>query len=253
MNRLFLVDGDRWDAFHPLIINPGGEGVGAQHIGRCLWLATDDLMPPWQPATKWVVKMVGDQLAGHSDTLSFSISRENGRFFVGPGSDVSEAVKEATACAVLGWTILEGGVLLHSSAVGFAGAAHLFPGPSGVGKTTTARWAASQGATALATDQTALLPDPASQGWLAAGDEGSGVLLPLSRISLLGRGEVTQRRPLGRGEALAALMSNVILWPGADALHELVLGRVLALVQALEVSRLDVDLATRTPALVLHE
>lgn len=107
-----------------------------------------------------------------------------------------------------------GGALLHSAGVVSGGAACLFFGRSGAGKTTVCRLAREQGRELLSDDLNALrlrqgratvLPVPFAGDFAAAAPCCCG--LPLDRLLRLEKGGVHRLRPLGRSAALAALVT----------------------------------------------
>jgi hypothetical protein len=82
------------------------------------------------------------------------------------GATIRLACSESVMAAELGLraafqlaTVRQGGVLLHSSGVVFAGRAVVAVGPSGAGKSTFARWMRQAGGEVLSDEVLALLPD----------------------------------------------------------------------------------------------
>lgn len=157
-----------------------------------------------------------------------------------------DVLNHAVAACGLAWSMLAGGVLLHSSSVHLGRGVHLFAGPSGIGKTTLATWAAGAGAMLRSVDQTLVIPD-GSGGWNAvSADSGERVSEPLARILVIRRGAPTRLHPLAPARGLKALLPNIILWPGAESLYGTLLDRAQQLVSCVPLAMLEVDLGTLT-------
>lgn len=155
-----------------------------------------------------------------------------------------DTLNHALSSCGLAWSLLSGGLLIHSSSVRQGQGVHLFAGPSGIGKTTLATWAASKGAHLRSVDQTLVKPDGCG-GWLAvSADSGERVAEPLQRIVVIDRGARTVRRQLSPAAGLRALLPNIILWPHSNDLHALILERAFQLVTQTQVAHLDVDLGS---------
>lgn len=102
--------------------------------------------------------------------------------------------------------------LLHASQIAFGGRGILFTAPSGTGKTTQAKlWRTHRGAEIICNDRT-LVRDGQTYGFPMDGSEPvcSGKILPLGAVVCLaqaGENRICRLRP---GEALAALMPQVV-------------------------------------------
>ncbi len=162
------------------------------------------------------------------------------------GPEFWSILDRSLASCGLAWALLSGGILFHASSVLHHGVAHLFSGPSGIGKTTLATWASKAGATLVSVDQTLVVPsEQEPHKWLAvSGDTGPRTPQPLSSISILRRGRPTAGRRLSGAAALKEVLPNAILWPGAWTLHEVIMERALDLVRHTAIRELTVDLDT---------
>lgn len=109
------------------------------------------------------------------------IEQVGARSFVAEASSGPGAGGRAAVLSLLAATLAErvGGLVLHATAIVVAGRAVLFVGPSGAGKTTSARQV--RGATWLARDRALVVPDAAGE-WVAWGVPG-GDELPLQRAA----------------------------------------------------------------------
>jgi hypothetical protein len=110
-----------------------------------------------------------------------------------------------------------GGLALHASAVELNGAAHLFAGVSGAGKSTVARQLEREGGRILSDEVVILRPSP--QGWLAYGTPfwvGSPAASPLRRVWALAFGS-TRVDPLTPPAALRHLSGALSLIVQGDA------------------------------------
>ncbi len=135
-------------------------------------------------------------------------SSEDGRL-------VSHAIFENVLRVVVAYHLLEqGGVLLHSAALGDEGGAHVFFGPSGAGKSTISRLGFETGRAVLSDDMNALRP--MADGVVVeklpfAGDFGhtiksAGVQFLVRDLYLLEKGSVPAVRSLRPAQAVAALL-----------------------------------------------
>jgi len=139
----------------------------------------------------------------------------------------------------IGWALLDGGVVLHASAVVTPDGAVAFAAPSGTGKSTVARRLAPEAV--LADDQTVLLPG--SRGWSAACTAwGAGRAEPLARIHLLARARRTQSLRLSPAEAVPGILRNAVFWPGGPQLHRKLMANVCELIDAVDCRRLEFSL-----------
>jgi|HubBroStandDraft_3_1064219.scaffolds.fasta_scaffold03474_3 hypothetical protein len=110
-----------------------------------------------------------------------------------------------------------GGVLLHSAGVVRHGAAFLFLGPSGAGKTTVSAASLAAGAEVLSDDVNALLPAPAGAGRPEVvklpftgdlGDRRGGRrAVPLGAVLWLEKADGDELSPLSRAAALGSLFA----------------------------------------------
>jgi hypothetical protein len=128
---------------------------------------------------------------------------------------VSHAIFENVLRVVVAYHLLEqGGVLLHSAAVGDAGRAHVFFGPSGAGKSTISRLGFETGGAVLSDDMNALRRTGSGvvvEKLPFAGDFGQtagavGVLLSVRGLFLLEKGPAPAVRTLRPARAVAALL-----------------------------------------------
>lgn len=111
--------------------------------------------------------------------------------------------------------LISGGVLLHSSGVVIAGAAHIFFGYSGAGKTTVAQLGLDSGYEVLSDDIDLLIPG--SDGFTATRSPFAGVMgrQPVSRdaypvrgLYLLEQGGRNANRRMTQAEAVCALLAR---------------------------------------------
>jgi hypothetical protein len=131
------------------------------------------------------------------------------------GRLVSHAIFENVLRVVVAYHLLEqGGVLLHSAAVGGERGAHVFFGPSGAGKSTISRLGFETGYAVLSDDINALRRT--ADGVIVeklpfAGDFGqtsgaAGAQFPVLDLYLLEKGAVPAVRALRPAQAVAALL-----------------------------------------------
>ncbi len=106
-----------------------------------------------------------------------------------------------------------GGVLLHGAAVVRDGAARVFAGCSGVGKSTLSGLCEAEGWAILNDDRVMLYPDPAGSGWRVAGTpwHGSGRFarnetLPLQGVFLLAQAKENRIEMMPQAETRLALL-----------------------------------------------
>ena len=105
--------------------------------------------------------------------------------------------------------LFEGGALVHSAAVLEPSGGRLFVGPSGAGKSTVSRLALDSGRDIVSDDLNLVAPDFSLAGSPFFGDVGSRTdgRRPLVGIYRLIQGSSDGIRPMGEGEALAALVA----------------------------------------------
>lgn len=150
-----------------------------------------------------------------------------------------------------------GGLLVHAASLVRDGAAFLFPGRSGSGKTTVSRLSPPG---ALLSDEISLVrvggPGTRCYGTPFWGDlqrAGANRTAPLAGIHFLRQADHHARRPLAAGDALRRLLPNVVFFARDDALA----ARVLAIAGALVEDRPRFELSfRRDPGFweaVLHE
>ena len=138
------------------------------------------------------------------------------------------------------WTMLKGGLALHASAVrSSAGAAFVFAGRSGAGKSTVAELLADGAPLA---DDRALLWKAGRGFEVESAPNTHRGAARVSRIFFLARGEATRYRRMGPAAATAELLKHVIMWDAAPPLHRMVLSRVAQLAGAVECFALDCSL-----------
>jgi hypothetical protein len=136
--------------------------------------------------------------------------------------------------------LFDGGILLHSAAVVSAGAAHLFVGLSGAGKTTISHASHALGRTVVSDDLNVVTSGFALGGSSFFSEIGSrhDGSFPLRGIYRLEKGTEDALRPMGEAEALASLIacspfvnhSRFLahrLWLNLSALVRKVRGQVL--------------------------
>jgi hypothetical protein len=128
---------------------------------------------------------------------------------------VSHAIFENTLRLVAAYHLLaQGGVLLHSAAVGSASGAHVFFGPSGAGKSTISRLGLDVGRVVLSDDMNALrvdddgvvvekVPFAGDLGQSIETAEGSYRVLSICRLD---KGATVALHPLRPALAIAALI-----------------------------------------------
>jgi hypothetical protein len=185
----------------------------------------------------------GSIRVAHPD-WSAVVKPDSGSLFVRP-----EVLEEKIRCDYLlasvglAWTLLEGGVLLHSSSVRSSLGALVFAGKSGAGKSTLSRLVCNHGL--ISDDQNVILGGRgqwrcfASTSAKAEGDR-------LARVFLIRKADRTSSRRLPRSRAVQTLLQATIAWPSDGALADLLLGNLLAIVQDTPCYELDVSLADVT-------
>jgi hypothetical protein len=175
----------------------------------------------WAPA---VVRMAGLGLQGRLDWRP-GLSGLAGALWVHEdGGERFPGVFENFLRVLVAYRLLElGGAVLHSAGVVRDGAAFLFLGRSGAGKTTAARLSLARGAEVLSDDLNALVVGSAGHG--AGGGAGGCVVLklpftgdlgerralrpplPLGGLLRLAQDSVDALAPLSRAETLACLLA----------------------------------------------
>jgi hypothetical protein len=161
-----------------------------------------------------------------------------------PGSEVFAGILENVLRVITAYRLVErGGALLHSAGIVDDGAAWLFLGRSGAGKSTFSRLSLAEDRRVLSDDLNALLP--ASGKWQVvpvpfAGDCRSSdhEARPLAAVCQLRQGKAHRLDPLRRAEGLAALVAAAP-YVNQDA-HRLdrLLSNLLALQDSMAVDRL---------------
>lgn len=161
------------------------------------------------------IRLAGPRLALQGQGLRGAADLETGGVDLALGGAQAAALLDYAA-RVLTALLLEraGGLLVHAAGLARAGRGLIFLGPSGAGKTTTARNAA--GAQVLNDDLVALLPDAAGI-WRLHGTPFSNPSqvppspgqAPLSGILRLQQAALPQIRPLSHGRAVAELAGAV--------------------------------------------
>jgi hypothetical protein len=198
---------------------------------RLLRCAADEFLPidvrgwdygldfDWAPA---VVKMAGLGLQGRLDWRPGRLGLAGALWTHEDGGERFPGVFENFLRVLVAYRLLElGGAVLHSAGVVRDGAAFLFLGRSGAGKTTAARLSLARGAEVLSDDLNAL----AIGGAGGAGGAGGCVVLklpftgdlgerralrppvPLGGLLRLAQDSVDALAPLSRAETLACLLA----------------------------------------------
>jgi hypothetical protein len=175
----------------------------------------------WAPAA---VKLAGLGLQGRLDWRSGSLGLAGALWTHEDGGERFPGVFENFLRVLVAYRLLElGGAVLHSAGVLRDGAAFLFLGRSGAGKTTAARLSLAQGAEVLSDDLNALMIGDA-EGDARDGAVGCVVLklpftgdlgerralrppLPLGGLLRLAQDSADALAPLSRAETLACLLA----------------------------------------------
>jgi hypothetical protein len=137
----------------------------------------------------------------------------------------------------------DAGFLLHASSLVLDGAAFLFTGPSGAGKTTIAELAPPQAV--LLTDEISCVRRTAA-GWTAFGTpfagelgvSGSRVSAPVKAVYGLVQGQAHRIDPLTAGAAVRMLMRNILFFARDPRREQRILDTVCQLTQTVPVCRL---------------
>ncbi|MBV8203288.1 MAG: hypothetical protein JOZ15_21960 [Acidobacteria bacterium] len=173
----------------------------------------------WSPAA---VKLAGLGLAGRLDWFTAQPGPHGALWTCEDGGERFPGVFENFLRVLVAYRLLDlGGAVLHCAGVVKQGAAYLFLGRSGAGKTTVARLSLAQGAEVLSDDLNALIvPVPggaAPAGTCAVlklpftGDLGERRALrpplPLGGLLRLEQGAVDALTPLSRAATLACLLA----------------------------------------------
>jgi len=165
--------------------------------------------------------VVGSHAPGHVDFAGYEIAARldldgeapRGRVWTSAEDPATFAgVAENFFRALVAYRLLErGAVLLHSAAVVRRGAAYVFFGPSGVGKSTLSHACAAAGDVVISDDLNAIVPEGGRHVALAlpfCGDVRSGSALPATPVAGLCRlrqAPADRAEPLSRAAAVAAL------------------------------------------------
>jgi hypothetical protein len=169
----------------------------------------------WAPAA---VRLAGLGLVGRLDWLADGPGLSGALWTPEDGGERFPGVFENFLRVLVAYRLLEvGGVVLHSAGVVKDGAAFLFLGRSGAGKTTVARLSLAQGAEVLSDDLNAVIADAAPAAGCAVlklpftGDLGERRAVrppvPLGGLLRLEQDTADSLAPLSRGETLACLLA----------------------------------------------
>jgi len=203
---------------------PATAAAGAPVTCRLLRCTAGDFLPvdvrgweygldfDWSPAA---VRLAGLGLAARLDWRLGGAELSGALWTPEDGGARFPGVFENFLRVLVSYRLLElGGAVLHSAGVVRHGAAYLFLGRSGAGKTTVARFSQAQGAEVLSDDLNALLPHAAGCAVLKlpfTGDLGerraARLPVPLGALLRLERDSVDALAPLSRAEALACLLA----------------------------------------------
>lgn len=136
-------------------------------------------------------------------------------------------------------------LLLHASAVQWGGAARVFTGVSGAGKSTIAGLLADHPACARMADEMVIL-QRAAAGWTlhvppfyGIDDLPLGDHAPVASIELIRQAPAHQRTPLAPAAALRELLRHVVVYAAEPATTELVLALAERLVREVPCHRLE--------------
>ena len=229
-------------------------GHGAEHPRPDLTLYLRVVETPWPHIYPPQLRMrpgPGEWIAlSHSEArVAWSESAGWGIAQLQPGRAAVQAMLQLLVCTLLP---RRGGLALHAASLVHKGRAYLFPGASGVGKTTLVRF--SGGSPALGDDvsmvarqqeETAFhaFPSPFwSQGRRPPEDtrRASPQGYPLARICFLEKSEQPWRRAVNPGEAMDLLLEHTMV-TGPDVLQAaLILDIALPLVQGVPSERIGV-------------
>lgn len=163
----------------------------------------------------------GDRYKPHDRSLFIPDSPVRGRLTVAPDCPALEAAPgggrrmdpfafPATEL-VLYWHLAKhGGLFVHGSGVDYRGAGRLFCGVSGVGKSTMARIALSDGGTVLNDDRIGISREPGGfvlhgTPWHGTAEYHRPARAPLGSVYFLEHGATNEARRLSHGEAFARL------------------------------------------------
>jgi len=123
----------------------------------------------WSPAA---VRLAGMSLQGRLDWRPGRLGMAGALWTPEGGGERFPGVFENFLRVLVAYRLLElGGVVLHSAGVVRDGAAFLFLGRSGAGKTTAARFSLAQGAEVLSDDLNALIPGGPHVGAASSGSD----------------------------------------------------------------------------------
>lgn len=143
-----------------------------------------------------------------SAQLDFNIRK--GKLFIAPHENLDIVLRNAVKSVFVFWVIAKGGVVFHSSAVLDKGKAHIFAGPSGVGKSTLVD--NSKNKTVLSEEVVAILRSKNGYKAFALPYSGDERLknrttkdYDLGSLNILMHGKSNSRRLLDKASALAQL------------------------------------------------
>ncbi|MBK9072023.1 MAG: hypothetical protein IPL79_13620 [Myxococcales bacterium] len=172
------------------------------------------------------------------------------RFTVGPSANSLEACLRIAISAALPST---GAILMHSSAVKLGGAALVFSGVSGAGKSTISELLATREGLEKLADELLLLQSPRAPGqawslvvapFLGAAGLPHGASLPLTAVHMLIQAPAHRKRRMPAGEALREVMKHILVYTGLPGTAEAVLGVAARLCAEVPVYALEFELTT---------
>ena len=150
---------------------------------------------------------------------------------------------ELFAAVGIGRTLLDGGFVLHSSAISAKPGAFIFSGLSGTGKSTIARHLGA--GQRISDDQTIVLPR--ADGWWCRNAfmmEHEGA--PPARLFLIKQAASTALHALPPRRALPLVLRHLVLWHGDTSVHARVLNNLAGFLADIPCFRLAVGLGDIT-------
>lgn len=168
---------------------------------------------PPQPAS-YTLQLDVDPALGSPDDLDCKLWG-NSRLKINVGRPKKEPVAAAIGCLIVRALEDNDGLLFHGAGLLRDGAAHVFAGERGAGKSTIARNA--PGLRCMHEEKVAVRRRDGR--WWAygvpvldnSGDTGTNVMAPLACIYLIEKGPVLRRDSVGRKQAILALPPHVVL------------------------------------------